>query len=87
MRQNGIVKYNTAVARLRQVADDLSDHASSWSDSIIVEADVFGELVTGPDAVDVIWLALVVDLTVEEVTWLARPAQAEATASLLRFDK
>ncbi len=87
MRQNGIVKYNTAVARLRQVANDLSDHASSWSDSIIVEADVFGELVTGPDAVDVIWLALVVDLTVEEVTWLARPAQAEATASLLRFDK
>ena len=87
LRQNEIVKYSTAVARLRQVAGDLTDHASSWGDSILVEADVFGELVKGPDAVDVIWLALVVDLPVEEVTWLARPAQAEATASLLRFDK
>jgi hypothetical protein len=81
------VKYDTAVARLRQVASDLDDHVSSWSDSMIVEAHVFGEVVTGPDTVEVIWLALVVDLPVEEVTWLARPAQAEATVSLLRFDK
>lgn len=83
----GCVKYSTAVARLRQVAGDLADHASSWGDPIIVEAHVFGDMLTGPDTVDVIWLALVVDLPVDEVTWLARPARAEAAASLLRFDK
>jgi hypothetical protein len=69
------------------VASELDDHVSSWSDSMIVEAHVFGGVVAGLDAVEVIWLALVVDLPVEEVTWLARPAQAEATASLLGFDK
>ena len=87
IRQNGMVKYTTAVARLGQVAGDFADHASSRDDSIIVEAHVFGDLVTGPDTVEVIWLALVVDFPVEEVTWLARPAQAEATAKMLRFDK
>ena len=85
--QNGRVEYNTAVARLGQVAGDLTEHASSWDESIIVEAHVFGDLVTGPDQIEVINLALVVDYPVEEFSWLARPAQAEATASLLRFDK
>ncbi len=33
---------------------------------MIVEAHVFGEVVAGLDAVEVIWLALVVDLPVEE---------------------
>ncbi|MCP4223385.1 MAG: hypothetical protein GY773_08600 [Actinomycetia bacterium] len=81
------MKYNTAVTRLGQVAGDLTEHTSSWGESIIVEAHVFGDLVTGPDTIEVIYLALVVDFPVEEVTWLARPARAEATASLLRFDK
>jgi hypothetical protein len=81
------VKYSTAVGRLRQVAGDLGDDASSWGDSVLVEAHVFGDVLTGPDTVDVICLALVVDLPVDEVSWLARPAPAEAAVSLLRFDK
>jgi hypothetical protein len=81
------VKYKTAVARLGQVAGDLTEQASSWGESIIVEAHVFGDMVTGPDTIEAIYLALVIDFPVEEVAWLARPAQAEATASLLRFDK
>lgn len=84
--QNGLVKYQTTVARLGQVAGDLTQHAS-WGDSIMVEAHVFGDLVTGPDTIEVINLALVVDFPVEEVTWLTHPKQAEATAALLRFDK
>jgi hypothetical protein len=81
------VKYSTAIGRLRQVADELTDHTSTWGNSVIVEAHVFGDLLAGPDTIEVIWMALVVDLPVEEVTWLARPAQAEATASILRLDK
>ncbi|MDH3260020.1 MAG: hypothetical protein OEM81_12605 [Acidimicrobiia bacterium] len=81
------MKYNSAIGRLRQVADELTDHTSTWGNSVIVEAHVFGDLLAGPDTIEVIWLALVVDLPVEDVTWLARPAQAEATASILRFDK
>jgi hypothetical protein len=83
----GGVKYSIAVSRLRQVAADLAGYTSSWRDSVLVEAHVFGDLLTGPDTIDVVWLALVVDLPVEEVPWLARPARAEATVSLLRFDK
>lgn len=82
----GCVKYNTAVGRLRQVASDLAGH-TSWGDSVLVEAYAFGDVLTGPDTVEVICLALVVDLPVVEVPWLARPAQAEAAVSLLRFDK
>lgn len=48
---------------------------------------MFGDVLAGPDTVDVIRLALVVDLPVEEVPWLVRPASAEAAVSLLRFDK
>ena len=54
---------------------------------MLVEAHAFGDVLTGPDTVDVIRLALVVDLPDDEVPWLARPAQAEAAVSLLRFDK
>jgi hypothetical protein len=82
----GCVKYNTAVDRLRQAASDLAGH-TSWSDSVLVEAHAFGDVLAGPDTVDLISVALVVDLPIDEMPWLARPAQAEAAVSLLRFDK
>jgi hypothetical protein len=81
------VKYSTAVGRLRQIASDLDGHTSAWGHTVLVEAHVFGGVLDAPDTVDVISLALVVDLPVDEVPWLARPAALEAAASLLRFDK
>lgn len=80
------MKYSTAVGRLRTVAEDLSTQ-SKWADALIVEAYVYGELLDAPSDLDWISLAFVVDLPPEEVTWLAHPPAAEATASLLGFDK
>lgn len=81
------MKYSTAVARLRSLAAELDRLAGFDDDFLLEEAWVFGELLDGPDGVDVVFLALVVDLPAEEVTWCARPAPAEALASLLRFEK
>jgi len=80
------VKYSTAVGRLRSVADELTSHAE-WRDDLIVEAYVYGELLDAPPTLERVALALVVDLPLEEVTWLAHPAAPEAAVSLLRFDK
>ena len=81
------MKYSTAVGRLRAVAADLDRLAGFDEDFFLDEAWIFGELLDGPNQLEVVSLALVVDLPAEEVTWLARPAPAEALASFLRFDK
>lgn len=80
------MKYSTAVGRLRTVAADLTSQAE-WRDSLIVGAYVYDELLDGPETLEWIALAFVLDLPPEEVTWLAQPAAAEAAASLLGFDK
>jgi hypothetical protein len=80
------MKYSTAVGRLRTVAEELTSHAA-WRDDLIVEAYVYGELLDAPPTLERVALALVVDLPLEEVTWLAHPAAPEAAVSLLRFDK
>ena len=53
----------------------------------VIDAYVFGGLLDGPESLDVVSVAFVVDLPVEEVTWRARSAAREALASLMRLDK
>ncbi len=81
------MKYSTAVARLRSCAADLERLAGVDDDRLLVEAWVFGQLLEFPDQLEVISLALVIDLPVEDVTWYARPAHGDAMTSFLRFDK
>ena len=81
------MKYSTAVARLQTCAADLDRLGGVDDDRLLVEAWVFGELLDFPDQLDVISLALVVDLPAEDVTWYARPPIGEAMTSFLRFDK
>jgi len=80
------VKYSTAVRRLGSVAEGLST-AAGWEESAITEAYVFGGLLNGPESLDVVSVAFVVDLPVAEVPWRAHPASLEALASLLRLNK
>jgi hypothetical protein len=82
-----LVKYSTAVARLRSCAVDLDRVAGFTDEPLVLEAWVFGELLEHPDELEVISLALVIDLPAEDVTWRARPTPAEAAASLLGFEK
>jgi hypothetical protein len=81
------MKFSTAIGRLRAITAELDRIAGFDEDFLLEEAWVFGELLDRPDQLDVVSLALVVDLPVEEVTWYARPAPAEALTSLLRFEK
>lgn len=53
----------------------------------VIDAYVFGGLLDGPESLDVVSVAFVVDLPVEEVPWRARSAALEALASLMRLDK
>jgi hypothetical protein len=82
-----LVKYSTAVARLRSCAVDLDRLAGFTDEPLMLEAWVFGELLEHPDDVEVVSLALVIDLPAQDVTWRARPTPAEAAASVLRFEK
>jgi hypothetical protein len=82
-----LVKYSTAVARLRSCAADLDRLAGFTDEPLMLEAWVFGEFLEHPDELEVISLALVIDLPARDVTWRARPVPAEAAASLLHFEK
>jgi hypothetical protein len=77
-----LVKYLTAVARLRSCAADLDRLAGVTDEPLMLEAWVFGELLEHPDELEVISLALVIDLPAQDVTWRARPVPAEAARSL-----
>lgn len=80
------MRYSTAVRRLRSVAEGLSavDRVDAFE---VIDAYVFGGLLDGPESLDVVSVAFVVDLPVEEVPWRARSAALEALASLMRLDK
>jgi hypothetical protein len=71
---------------LRSVAEGLSavDRVDAFE---VIDAYVFGGLLDGPESLDVVSVAFVVDLPVEEVPWRARSAALEALASLMRLDK
>jgi hypothetical protein len=81
-----VVKFSTAVGRLGSVAESLSA-AEAWDGFIITDAYVFGDLLNGPDSLDAVSVAFVVDLPVEEVPWHGHPPAAEGLARLLRLDK
>ncbi len=80
------MKYSTAVRRLGSVADGLSmiDGVDALE---VTDAYVFGELLDGPESLDVVSVAFVVDLPVDEVPWRSRSVVLEALASLMRLDK
>ena len=71
---------------MRSVAEGLSavDRVDAFK---VIDAYVFGGLLDGPESLDVVSVAFVVDLPVEEVPWRARSAALEALASLMRLDK
>jgi hypothetical protein len=82
------MRCSTAVARLRSCAADLDRLASLADEPLVLEAWVFGELLELPEELDIVSLALVINLSQpRNVTCYARPAPAEAATSFLRFEK
>ena len=80
------MKRSTAISRLGDVVDEL-ERAKQWRGATVNAAYVYGALVNGSDEIDHVEIALVVDQPAARVPWLNRPADLEALAKLLRFDK
>lgn len=80
------MKRSTAIGRLSDVADGL-DRSKQWPGAAVVAAYVYGEFLDLSIEVARVQLALVVDQPAAVVPWMSRPAQLEALAALLRFDR
>ena len=61
--QNGVVKFSAAIRRLGLVAESLTE-ALAFDVHIITDAYMFGELLDGPESVEVVSVAFVVEFPV-----------------------
>ena len=86
MRKMRSVKRSTAIGRLGDICDGL-DRARQWSEVTVSAADVYGPLLDGDDALELISIALVVDKPAVSVPWRSRPLHLEALAKRVRLDK
>lgn len=76
-----------AVRRLRTVAEEFDQHAKLWEQPLVTAAYVYGELLDGPEDLDAVQVALVVDLPPDQVTWRAEPPAAAAFAELTSLSR
>ena len=81
------MRYATAVSRLRTIAEDCDRHAKFWEEPLVVGAYVYGALLDGPDEIETLQIALVIDLPPDEVTWWAEPSPAAAFAEVIGLGK
>ncbi|HZD74057.1 MAG TPA: hypothetical protein VE776_09275 [Actinomycetota bacterium] len=81
------MRYATAVRRLRTIAEECDRHAKFWDDPLVVAAYVYGSLLEGPEEVERVQVALVVDMPPDQVTWWAEPPSAAAFAEIIGLGK
>ena len=72
---------------LAELAEKCGELPASFFRFQVVELWVFGELLDVPKDVDVIEVALVTDLPVDEVAWLTEPVGAEHWANSTRLSR
>lgn len=85
------MRYATAVRRLRAVAE-ACDHWGSVQDGLtetrLTAAYVYGPVLEEPGSdLDLVHVALVIDLPAEELPWGAEPPECSSLAAVLRLDK
>ena len=81
------MRYATAIRRLRTIAEDCDRHARFWEEPLVVGAYLYGDLLEGPEEIERLQIALVIDLPPEEVTWWAEPPPAAAFAEVIGLGK
>ena len=81
------MKWTRAAHHLAELAEKCGDLPASFFRFQVVELWVFGELLDVPRDVEVIEVALVADLPVDEVPWLSEPAGAEHWANSTRLSR
>jgi hypothetical protein len=85
------VKYATAVSRLQSLAEEANDHWLRLGDTDIGwpldELWVAGEMLDGPQDLEVLAIILMLDEPVDELPWLALHASGEWIGERLRLTK
>ncbi|WP_167976514.1 DUF7711 family protein [Lentzea indica] len=81
------MKWTRAVHHLAELAEKCGELPASFFRFQVVELWVFGDLLDVPRDVDVIEVALVTDLPVDEVPWLSEPVGAEHWANSTRLSR
>lgn len=82
------MRYRRAVERLRMLAEECERTKRIPADEpFLREAYVFGDLLDGPDTVEVIEVVLVLNLPPEEVAWETQPPGTMWLVDFLRLDK
>lgn len=82
------MRYRRAVEKLSELADRC-EWAKRWppDEPFLLEAYVFGEVLTGADPLEAVEVALVLNLTPEEVPWESNPHGTRWLADELRLSK
>lgn len=82
------MRYETAVGRLRTIADRCQQASGLWDDEpFLVGAYAFGAVLDTRADVDVVQVAFVLDLPPAELTWRAQPQSCVGLPGLLQIDK
>ncbi|MFD4670680.1 hypothetical protein ACFWNN_13145 [Lentzea sp. NPDC058450] len=81
------MKWSRAVHHLTELAEKCGGLSTGFFRFQVVELWVFGGLVDVPRDVDVIQVALVTDLPVDDVPWLTEPVGAEHWANSTRLSR
>jgi hypothetical protein len=82
------MRYRRAVEKLRELAD-ACERAKRWppDEPFLLEAHVFGDVLAGTDPLEVVEVALVLNLPAEEVPWESNPHGTLWLADELRLSK
>jgi hypothetical protein len=87
MWQDGVVRHETAVRRLRSIAERCERVSGLWREEWVLAAYTFGAVLDGPTEVPVVQVAFVLDLPADELTWCAQPPSCAGLPHLLGIDK
>lgn len=83
------MRYQRAVERLRMLAE-ACQQTTTWppgNEPVLREAYVFGEVLDGDDQIELVKVAMVVNLPSEEVPWESHPRGTEWLVDTLRLNK
>jgi hypothetical protein len=80
------MKYETAVRRLRTIAERCEQMTVRWSGEFMVAAYAFGSVLDSRDDIAVVEVAFVLDAPPDELTWGVRPQKYIGLPHWLDFD-
>src|SRR4051812_33830593 len=88
LRQNGGVRHETAVRRLRAIAARCQRVSGLYEDDpFLIAAYTFGAVLDAPADLPAVQTAFVLSLPAEELTWCAQPQSCVGLPQLLEIEK